>query len=75
MVVVRKDLDVIEGQLLLQKDVRFFFYITNLRDLTAAEIVHKANDRCEQENLIDHVEVLPGARSPTGWSCSGRTST
>lgn len=56
MVVIRKDLDVIRGQLLLQKDERFFFYITNLRDLTAAEIVYKANNRCEQENLIDQLK-------------------
>ena len=56
IVVVRKDLDVLRGQLLLEKDVRFFFYITNLREAAQAEIVRKANERCEQENLIEQLK-------------------
>ncbi len=33
-------------------EVRYFFYITNDRKSTAAEIVFEANTRCNQENLI-----------------------
>jgi hypothetical protein len=52
VVVVRKNLSVEKGDRVLFDDVRYFFYITNLRDLPAAEIVLLANDRCDQENLI-----------------------
>ena len=33
-------------------EVRYFFYITNDRVVSAAEIVFGCNDRCDQENLI-----------------------
>ena len=61
MVVVRKDLAVERGEQLLFPDLRYFFYITNRRDLTAAEIVFLANDRCDQENLI--AQLKSGVRS------------
>ena len=32
--------------------IRYFFYITNDRDSSAAEVVFSCNDRCDQENLI-----------------------
>lgn len=37
---------------MLFDDVRYFFYITNEWGLEAEEIVFKANDRCNQENLL-----------------------
>ena len=37
---------------MLFPEVRYFFYITNDRTATAAEIVFEANDRCNQENLL-----------------------
>jgi hypothetical protein len=47
--------------------VRYFFYITNLADRSAAEIVFFANDRCNQENLIDQLKNgLSALRMPTG---------
>jgi hypothetical protein len=52
MVVVRKNLSVEKGECVLFDDVRYFFYITNERELPAAEIVFAANDRCDQENLL-----------------------
>jgi len=55
MVVVRKELEVLEGQTLLFDDVRYFFYITNLRDLSPSAIVRHSNDRCNQENLIEQL--------------------
>jgi hypothetical protein len=35
----------------LGTSVRYFFYVTNDRDLTAKEVVFHANERCNQENL------------------------
>jgi hypothetical protein len=52
VVVVWKDLEISKGQLKLFDDTRCFFYITNDRESSAEEIVFQANDRCDQENLI-----------------------
>jgi hypothetical protein len=52
VVVVWKDLEVSEGQQKLFDDSRCFFYITNIWESSPAQIVFKANDRCDQENLI-----------------------
>jgi Transposase DDE domain group 1 len=52
MVVVRKKLGIDKGQLRLFEEYRYFFFITNDRTLSAAEVVFSANDRCDQENLI-----------------------
>ena len=52
MVVTRKLMEVTQGQLVLEPQVRYFFHITNRRDLTQAEVVKEANQRCNQENLI-----------------------
>jgi hypothetical protein len=63
LVVVRKNLAVERGQLRLLDDYRYFFYITNDRRSTAAEIVFSANDRCNQENL--HAQLKGGVRALT----------
>jgi Transposase DDE domain group 1 len=55
MVVVRKNISVEKGEKVLFPDIRYFFYITNDWDSTAAEIVFLANDRCHQENLIEQL--------------------
>ena len=52
VVVVRKRLGVDKGQMRLFEEYRYFFYITNDREMTAEEVVFSANDRCDQENLI-----------------------
>jgi hypothetical protein len=52
MVVVRKKLGIDQGQMRLFDEYRYFFYITNDRQMTAEEVVFSANDRCDQENLI-----------------------
>jgi hypothetical protein len=61
MIVVKKYLDVTEGQSLLFHDYRYFFYLTNDRDSSATEIVLLANDRCDQENL--HAQLKGGVRA------------
>jgi hypothetical protein len=51
MIVVKKLIDVTQGQSVLFYDYRYFFYLTNDGDLLAEEVVFEANDRCDQENL------------------------
>jgi hypothetical protein len=53
VVVVWKDLEVTKGQQKLFDKNKCFFYITNDRKSSAAQIVLTANDRCNQENLIE----------------------
>lgn len=66
MVVVRKNLSVEKGEHRLFDEVRFFFYITNDREMTAHEIVFFANDRCDQENVIGQLKTGVNAlRMPT----------
>jgi DDE family transposase len=52
MVVIRKHISKEKGEQVLFPEERYFFYITNDRDLSAAEVVFEANDRCNQENLL-----------------------
>lgn len=52
VVVVWKDLEITQGQRKLFDDDPCFFYITNDWERSAEEIVFRANDRCDQENLI-----------------------
>jgi hypothetical protein len=52
IVVVRKNISKEKGEQVLFEDERYFFYITNERPWTAAEIVFSANDRCDQENVL-----------------------
>ena len=51
LIVVRQTVMVEEGQLRLLDEVRYLFYLTNDRVATPCELVFKANDRCDQENL------------------------
>jgi len=52
LIVLKKNLTVERGEQRLFDDIRWFFYITNDRKKSAAEIVRDANRRCNQENLI-----------------------
>ena len=56
MVVVKKNLAVEKGQNKLFDKERYFFYLTNLTAETPAQIVLLANDRCDQENLIEQLK-------------------
>jgi hypothetical protein len=56
MVVVRKNLSIERGESVLFDDVRYFFYITNIRTMRARRIVRSANERCNQENLIKQLK-------------------
>ena len=61
MVVVRKNISVEQGDQRLFDEIRYFFYLTNDHDTAAADIVFVANDRCNQENLIDQLKHGVGA--------------
>lgn len=52
MVVIRKHISKEKGEQVLWPVIRHFFYITNDREWTPAEVVFEANDRCDQENLL-----------------------
>ena len=58
MIVVRKTIRVTAGQLRLDDEVRYHFYVTNLpaEAQSAADVVRENNARCNQENLIEQLK-------------------
>ena len=74
VVVVRKNLSVERGERVLFDDVRYFFYLTNDADTSAEELVFLANDRCNQENLIEqlkngvHALRMPVSTLVSNWA-------
>jgi len=63
VVVLKKNLSVERGEKVLFDDIRYFFYITNDRNASRAAIVGDANNRCNQENLIE--QLKNGVRAMT----------
>src|SRR5207247_745089 len=61
MVVVRKNLSVEKGERVLFDEVRYFFYLTNDWVRDPEEIVFSANDRCQEENVIEQLHNGVGA--------------
>jgi hypothetical protein len=67
VVALRKKLSVDRSQCLMWEQIRYFFYITNIEDMSRAEIVFFCNDRCNQENLIEQLKNgLNALRMPVG---------
>ena len=67
IVVLRKNLSVERGERVLFPEIRYFFYITNIEERSAAQIVTFCNDRCDQENVIDQLKNgLNALRMPVG---------
>jgi len=56
VVALRKNISKMKGEQVLFDEVRYFFYITTRTDLTAAEVVQCANQRCDQENVIEQLK-------------------
>ncbi len=52
LVVLRKRLGIDKGGVRIREEYRYFFFITNDREAATDELVLKANDRCDQENLV-----------------------
>lgn len=76
LVILRKRIKVTEGQLRLEDEIRYFFYITNLprESFGKAAVVRESNLRCNQENLIEQLknEVqatrMPVAEFDANWA-------
>jgi len=66
VIVLRKRLSREKGQQVLFEEYRYFFYITNDRTASAAEVVFLANDRCDQENLIAQLKGVGAMAMPVG---------
>jgi hypothetical protein len=66
MVVVRKQIDVTQGQQLLFDDPVYFFYVTNEPERTCStrQVVFHANDRCGQENDISQLHACGALAAP-----------
>jgi hypothetical protein len=56
VIALRKNISKTRGEQALVDEIRYFFYITPRTDLTAAEVVACANDRCDQENVIEQLK-------------------
>ena len=61
VVVVRKNISKSKGERVLFDEIRYFFYITTRTDLTPAAVVRCANERCDQENVIEQLKNGVGA--------------
>ena len=56
VVALRKNITKMKGGEALFDDIRYFFYITTRSDLTASEVVYCANERGDQENVIEQLK-------------------
>jgi hypothetical protein len=56
VVVLRKDLVWERHGQAIEEETRYLFYLTNQEDWSLAEVVYFANDRCNQENLIEQLK-------------------
>jgi hypothetical protein len=56
VVALRKNISQARGEQALFDEVRYFFYITTYMDLPIDQVVALANDRCDQENVIEQLK-------------------
>jgi hypothetical protein len=64
-VVLRKTIVEERGQRYLGQTFRYFFYVTNDREMTCEQVVREANCRCNQENLLAQLKSgVPALRAP-----------
>jgi len=56
VIALRKNITVSSGELALFDEIRYFFYITNDHSMSPAQVVFEANQRCNQENLIEQLK-------------------
>jgi hypothetical protein len=64
LIILRKTLDVVRGEMNLFDDVRYFFYITNDRKRSANQMVHFYRGRSDHENDIDQLKNGINALNP-----------
>lgn len=64
-VVLRKTIVEERGQRCLGQSHRYFFYVTNDREMTCEQVVREANGRCNQENMLAQLKSgVPALRAP-----------
>jgi len=74
LIIVRKHLKVLKGQQLLGRRVRYFFYISNIEDQKATELLDFVMQRCNHENRIEqmangvHALKMPVAEFNANWA-------
>lgn len=74
VIVVKKDIEVTEGQALLFDDEMYLFYITNIGEMDATELVEFIRGRCNHENKIEqmangiHALKMPTAEFLANWA-------
>ena len=76
MIILRKEINVEKGQLLIESRVQYHFYVTNVspRRLTARRVILESNARCNQENLIEqlkngvHATQMPAGDFVANWA-------
>lgn len=67
VIALKKKLSVKRGQMPLWEDIRYFFYITNIEEMSPSDLVYFCNDRCNQENRIEQLKNgLNALRMPVG---------
>jgi Transposase DDE domain group 1 len=80
LIVVRKNISKEKGEVRLQDEIRYLFYISNDWVSEAHEIVFNANDRCHQENLLQqlkngmHALTAPVDKLESNWAYMLMTS-
>lgn len=74
IVVIKRILKVTKGHLRFKNEIRYFFYITNIRDMSASELVRFSHDRCNHENKIAQLYggvsalKMPAAEFNANWA-------
>ena len=56
VIALRKNISRARGEQVLLDEIRYFFYITTRTDLSAEQVVELANERCDQENVIEQLK-------------------
>jgi len=56
VIALRKNISRARGEQVLFDEIRYFFYITTRMDLTIEQVVELANQRCDQENVIEQLK-------------------
>jgi len=56
VVALRKNISKMKGEAVLFDEIRYFFYITTRDDLSAEGVARCANQRCDQENVIEELK-------------------
>jgi len=65
LIILRKTFDVVRGEMNLFDDVRYFFYITNDRKRSSAQMIQFYRDRSDHENDIEQLKNGVNALTPS----------